>query len=253
MDKYKKPIKIILCILLIFICMGGLIGIKNYKTIGTFTLTKKKLPIYCVDTDEKKIAITFDASWGSDKTDSLLDILDEYDVKATFFLVGGWVEKYPEKVKDMYKRGHEIGNHSNTHPNMTTLSKEKIINEINITDAKIMELTGDRTKVFRCPEGAYNDTVIETVESTNHYCIQWDVDSIDWKAQGAELEYNRVMKKTKPGSIILFHNDAKYTPENLPKILDKFKKEGYKFVTISQIIYKDNYDIDFSGKQIKNN
>ncbi|KYH35566.1 peptidoglycan-N-acetylglucosamine deacetylase [Clostridium tepidiprofundi DSM 19306] len=256
LDKYKKSTKIIgvvLALILIFAVAGIYVGVKNYNSTGVFFTTKKKLPIYCVDTDKKKVAITFDASWGSDKTESLLETLDKYNVRATFFLVGGWVDKYPDKVLEIYKRGHEIGNHSNTHPNMTRLSKEKIINEIAITDAKIMKITGEKTKVFRCPEGAYNDKVVEAVESTNHYCIQWDVDSIDWKAQGADLEYNRVIKKTKPGSIILFHNDAKFTPQNLPRVLEKLKSEGYEFVTVSELIYKDNYHMDHSGKQIKNN
>jgi polysaccharide deacetylase family sporulation protein PdaB len=244
--------KIIQLAIVVVIGVIAAAGLYNYRTKGVFFGDKRKLPIYCVDTQEKKIAISFDASWGADKTDKLLEILDEYDVKATFFLVGGWVEKYPEKIKAIYDKGHEIGNHSNTHPTMTKISRAKIINEISITDAKIMEIIGERTKLFRCPEGAYNDKVIEAVESTNHYCIQWDVDSIDWKAQGAEREYSRVIKNTKPGSIILFHNDAKYTPQNLPRILKKFKEEGYEFVKISDLIYKENYHIDHTGKQILN-
>ncbi|MFD3156096.1 polysaccharide deacetylase family sporulation protein PdaB [Haloimpatiens sp. FM7330] len=222
------------------------------KDRAVFFMQKRKLPIYCVNTNDKKIAISFDASWGADKTDKILEVLDKYDIKATFFLVGGWVDEHPDKVKEMHKRGHEIGNHSNRHPNMTKISREKIIKEIEITDSKIMKLTDEMPKLFRCPEGAYNDLVIKTVEDTNHYCIQWDVDSIDWKGQGADLEYNRVIKKTKPGSIILFHNDAKYTPENLPRVIENLKSKGYEFVKISELIYKDNYRIDNAGKQILN-
>lgn len=250
MEKSKRRLTIAVVIL---ISAAVIMGIFNYRTKGVFLLNqKKKLPIYCVDTDEKKIAISFDASWGADKTDKILEILDKYDVKATFFLVGGWVDNYPDKLKEIHKRGHEIGNHSNTHPTMTKISRAKIINEIEITDAKIMKITGQGTKLFRCPEGAYDDKVIEAVESTNHYCIQWDVDSIDWKAQGADLEYSRVIKKTKAGSIILFHNDAKYTPQNLPRIIEKLKNEGYEFVKISDLIYEEDYHLDHEGRQIKN-
>jgi polysaccharide deacetylase family sporulation protein PdaB len=223
----------------------------NLKTKGVFFNTDKKLPIYCVDTEEKKVAISFDASWGANNTIKILDILDKYDVKATFFLLGRWVDQFPEETKEIYNRGHEIGNHSDTHPDMTGVSKTNIVKEINITDDKIFNLIGENTTLFRCPSGSYNNSVVEAVESTNHYCIQWDVDSIDWKEQGADLEFNRVMKKVKPGSIVLFHNAAIYTPENLPRIIESLKAQGYEFVTISELIYKEDYYIDYSGKQIK--
>ena len=223
----------------------------NLITKGVFLGEQRKLPIYSVDTKEKKIALSFDASWGDDKTDNILKVLDKYNVKATFFVVGAWIDQYPDKLKTIYEKGHEIGNHSNRHPIMTTISKDRMISEIAITDAKIMSITKQATTLFRCPSGEYNNLVIETVEDTNHYCIQWDADSIDWKAEGAEIELDRIIKKTKPGSILLFHNEAKYTPENLPKILEYLKGEGYEFVKISDLIYKNNYYINGQGKQIK--
>lgn len=246
---YIKKSLIAFCV--IFIGVSTIIGIYNFKTKGTFLGEQRKLPIYNVDTKEKKIAISFDASWGDDKTDQILKILDKYNAKATFFVVGAWVDQYPDKLKTIYEKGHEIGNHSNKHPMMPTISKEKMIKEIDTTDAKIMSITGKETTLFRCPSGEYNNLVIETVEATNHYCIQWDADSIDWKEQGAEIEYNRIIKKAKPGSILLFHNNAKYTPENLSKILQYFKNQGYTFVKVSDLIYKKNYYIDQAGKQIQ--
>jgi polysaccharide deacetylase family sporulation protein PdaB len=223
----------------------------NLKTKGVFFGEQRKLPIYSVDTKDKKIAISFDASWGDDRTDDILKVLDKYNAKATFFVVGAWIDQYPDKLKTMYEKGHEIGNHSNKHPIMTTITKDKMIEEIAITDAKIMSVTGQGTTLFRCPSGEYNNLVVETVEATNHYCIQWDVDSIDWKEQGADIEFNRIVKKTKSGSILLFHNDAKYTPENLPRILEYLKVEGYEFVKISDLIYKNNYYINEEGKQMQ--
>ncbi|MBU3181476.1 polysaccharide deacetylase family protein [Clostridium psychrophilum] len=246
---YIKKNLIIFCV--IFIGISTIIGVYNFKTKGTFIGEQRKLPIYNVDTKEKKIAISFDASWGDDRTGDILKMLDKYNAKATFFVVGAWVDQYPGMLKTIYDRGDEIGNHSNKHPIMTTVSKETIIKEIDITDAKIMAITGQGTPLFRCPSGEYNNLVIDTVASTNHYCIQWDVDSIDWKEQGAQIEYNRIIKNTKPGSILLFHNDAKYTPENLPKILEYFKNQGYQFVTVSNLIYKKNYYIDEAGKQMQ--
>ena len=246
---YIKKNLILFCV--IFIGISTIIGFYNWKTKGAFLTNQRKLPIYSVDTKEKKIAITFDASWGDDRTEDILKTLDKYNAKATFFVVGAWIDQYPAMLKKLNEKGHEVGNHSNKHPIMTTISKEKMIEEIAATDAKIMSITGKQTTLFRCPSGEYNDLVIGTVKSTNHYCIQWDADSIDWKEEGAEIEYNRIIKKTRPGSILLFHNDAKYTPENLIKILEHFKSEGYEFVTVSDLIYKNNYYINESGKQLQ--
>ena len=241
--------KIILALLLLVISSVISIGI-NYKTMGAFRFVHRKVPIYSVDTKEKKISLSFDISWGEDTTPRLLDILDKYNVKATFFLVGGWIDGNGELVKEMVKRGHELGNHTNKHPNMSKISKERLIEEIMTCEAKIMSLTGQGTKLFRCPDGYYNDVVINTVQGLGRYAIQWDVDSIDWKEHGLSIEYNRVIKNTKPGSILLFHNTAKYTPETLPQIIKKLLQDGYSFVKVSDLIYKDNFYIDALGKQI---
>jgi peptidoglycan/xylan/chitin deacetylase (PgdA/CDA1 family) len=160
------------------------------------------------------------------------------------------VEKNPDKLKEIYKRGHEIGNHSNRHPNMINISQAKIIQDININEAKIRNTIGSGTKLFRCPGGSYNDKVIETVENSGYYCIQWNVDSIDWKEQGKDLEYSRVVKNVKPGSIVLFHTSARYTQENLPKIIKELREEGYEFVKVGDLIYKNNYKLNGNGRQI---
>jgi peptidoglycan-N-acetylglucosamine deacetylase len=253
MNKWKEKIpktkKIIAALALLLISSVISIGV-NYKSLGVFRLVHKKVPIYYVDTKDKKISLSLDVSWGNDNTPAILDILDKYNVKATFFIVGAWIDDHKELVREIVNRGHELGNHTNRHPDMDKISREKLIQEIMTCDAKIMSVTGQGTKLFRCPSGAYNELVLNTVESTGHYTIQWDVDSIDWKEHGPSIEYNRVIKNTKPGSILLFHNNAKYTPETLPKIIEKLKGDGYSFVKVSDLIYKDNYYIDASGKQI---
>ena len=211
----------------------------EYPGIMVFLANKKELPIYSVDTNEKKIAISFDAAWGAERTDELLSILRERNIKTTFFLVGIWVDKYPEKVQEIARAGHEIGNHSTTHPHMSKLSSEQIKNELETTQRKIEELAGDRAvKLFRPPFGDYNDTLILTCRNLGYYPIQWDVDSLDWKDYGADHIVNQVLEKVKEGSIILFHNDAKYTPTALPVILDKLIDDGYEIVPISELIYK---------------
>jgi polysaccharide deacetylase family sporulation protein PdaB len=249
--KLRISKKILIVFSLLFVGAASSVFM-NYRNTTAFIKIDRSLPIYCIDTKEKKIALSFDVSWGEDNTEKILETLDKYNVKATFFIVGGWIDQYPDKLKEIYKRGHEIGNHSNKHPDMTKLSREKIIQDIDIADAKIMQVTGEDTKLFRCPSGSYNDTVIKTVKETGHYCVQWDVDSVDWREEGADLEYSRVISNTKPGSILLFHNNAKYTPDNLSRIIEKLQNEGYKFVKVGDLIYKDNYKLDYSGKQILN-
>ncbi|WP_040330152.1 polysaccharide deacetylase family sporulation protein PdaB [Clostridium ihumii] len=228
-----------------------IIGISSTSTMQAISQKNKKLPIYCVDTKEKKVAITFDTTWGEKNIIEILDVLDKYNAKATFFVVGLWIDDFPDFIKEIDKRGHEIGNHSNKHPNMTTITKDRIIKEMDITDAKLIDTIGKTSTVFRFPEGAFNDDAIQIVEDTGRKCIQWDVDSIDWKAQGEKVEYERVMKKVKDGSIILFHN-AKYTPKSLELVLKELKAQGYEFVTVSDLIYNENYSIDGEGTQRKN-
>lgn len=244
-SKRKKIMLAAMIFIFLFLLLATLL-----RTYGVFAKHDRALPIYSVDTKDKKIAITFDTNWGTENMDKILDILDKNHVKATFFIIGAWIDKYPEETKEIYKRGHEIGNHSNTHPDFSYASKDRMIQEIAATDAKLMKLLGVSTNIFRFPSGSYTEEAVKTVQSTNHYCIQWDVDSIDWKEHGADIEYNRVMSKVKPGSIILFHNGAKYTPENLERIIVNLRAQGYEFVKISDLIYKDNYYIDNFGKQI---
>lgn len=236
----------------ILVITALILTLLDYRASTVFSQTKKKVPIYSVDMTEKKVAITFDTSWGVDNTEEILKVLDRNNVKGTFFLIGVWIDKHPSQAKEIFNRGHEIGNHSNSHPDMKYISKEKVVQEIAITDAKIMKLTGKGTNLFRFPSGSYNAEAVAAVESTNHLPIQWDVDSIDWKEYGVDVEYERVINKTRPGSIILFHNGAKYTPESLDKIIKELKSQGYQFVKVSDLIYKDNYNVDISGKQILN-
>lgn len=223
----------------------------NSGIISAFVNNEKMIPIYCVDTDEKKIAISFDAAWGSDKTEDILKILKEHNVKTTFFLVAFWVDKYPDMVKRIDEEGHEIGNHSANHPNMSQLSEEKIREELTITSRKIEAITGKKVNLFRPPFGDYNNRVIRVSKELGYYVIQWDVDSLDYKDYGANAIVDRVISKVKNGSIVLFHNNATFIREALPIILDKLQEMGYEIVPISELIYKDNYYIDHTGKQIK--
>ncbi len=213
---------------------------------------ERKLPIYCVQTEKPQVSVSFDAAWGAEDTDELLRILAENDVKATFFLCGYWVEKYPNEVKKIAEAGHDLGNHSATHPHMSQISSEQIAQELQKCHQNVKDLTGVEMDLFRPPFGEYDNHVIETAEANGYYTIQWDVDSLDWKEHGAEAEINQVLnhKHLGNGSIILFHNDAKYTPQVLDTILKGLKEKGFEIVPISELIHRDNFEMDHEGRQI---
>jgi polysaccharide deacetylase family sporulation protein PdaB len=218
-----------------------------------FGFTPRVLPIYSVGLPEteKAVSFSFDAAWGDEQTAAVLDELDAWGIKATFFLCGIWVEKYPERTKEMVDRGHEIGTHSYTHPDMTKIPKQTIIEELTTSRDLIKKVTGKDVPLFRAPFGAYNDLLVKTAAEQGFYTIQWDVDSIDWKGYTAANIAQRVFRKVQTGSIILMHNDAKHVLGAIRLVADKLKQEGYEFRTISNLIFKENYTLDHTGKQIK--
>ncbi len=211
--------------------------------------TQRLLPIYCVQRDSKVVSLTFDAAWGNEDTQQLIDILGKYNVKATFFVVGAWVDKYPESVKALSDAGHEVMNHSNNHEHFNSLSAGQIKTNINACNDKIKAVTGVRPTLFRAPYGEYNNNVIGTLTSMGMHTIQWDVDSLDWKDLYASEITKRVLDRVKPGSIVLFHNAALHTPEALPAIIEKLLADGYSIVPVSGIILDDNYTINHEGRQ----
>ena len=213
---------------------------------------ERKLPIYCVQTEESKVAISFDAAWGADDTDELLRILEKNNLKSTFFLCGYWAEKYPEEVKKIAAAGHDIGNHSATHPHMAQLTAEQITDELQKCHKMVKDLTGIEMDLFRPPFGEYDNEVIETAKQNGYYTIQWDVDSLDWKEQGASAEIDQVLnhKHLGNGSIILFHNDAKYTPQALDTILKGLINKGFDIVPVSELIHRGEFQTDHEGRQI---
>ena len=218
------------------------------KVVGAAS-TERQLPIYCVQKDYKVVSLSFDAAWGNEDTQQLIDILGKYNVKVTFFVVGEWVDKYPESVKALHDAGHEIMNHSADHAHFNSLSTDEIIADLNTCNDKIEGVTGVRPTLFRCPYGEYDDHVIAATHSIGMEPIQWDVDSLDWKDLSATDITKRVTSKVQPGSIVLFHNAAKNTPEALPSIIEYLLQEGYTFVPISEIILKGEYTIDHTGRQ----
>lgn len=250
--KLKTIKKILLGLLVLFVFCLGIFPTKSVAQVFLYA-NVRKLPIYCVQTSEKEVALTFDAAWGSDKTEDILNILKESNVEATFFLVGFWVDKNEELVKKIDECGFEIGTHTNTHPDLTKLNANQIDLELSISKEKIENIIKKKVNVFRAPFGAYNNIVIDVANKNNLKTIQWDVDSLDWKGINANAIVNNVLKKVKPGSIILCHNNADNIVKALPTLILNLKDRGYKFKKISNLILTKNYKIDGFGKQITTN
>lgn len=224
------------------------IAVNNPAIVGV-SATTRQLPIYSVQRDNKVVSLSFDAAWGNEDTQQLIDILEKYNVKVTFFVVGEWVDKYPESVKALSDAGHEVMNHSDDHAHFSKLSAEQIVANVNACNDKIEKITGVRPTLFRPPYGEYDDHVILTLNDMGIYPIQWDVDSLDWKDLSAPEIQKRVLGGVNPGSIVLFHNAAKHTPESLPGIIEGLLSEGYEIVPISEILLTGEYEIDHTGRQ----
>ena len=246
----RRTLTVLACALL----AAAMFALVNAPAVAEASATDRQLPIYCVQRDQKMLAISFDAAWGNEDTQILIDILARYNVKATFFCVGDWAEKYPESVKALHDAGHEVMSHSNHHDHFNTLSAQEIIDDLNACNDKIEAVTGVRPTLFRPPYGEYDDHVISTVRGMGIQPIQWDVDSLDWKDLPAGEITERVVSRVQPGSIVLFHNAALHTPEALPAILETLLQEGYTFVPISELIlpgeYNVDYTIDHTGRQL---
>lgn len=221
---------------------------KSGEIIQTMSQAKK-LPIYNVDTNEPKIAFTMNCAWNADDIDQILATLSKHNTHITFFMVGGWVDKYPDAVKKISEAGHEIANHSDGHKHVNNLNIEENEKEVKLCSDKIEAITGKKTTLYRGPYGEYNNTVIQAAQNQNHITIQWSLDTLDYKGLTADEMWARLNGKVKNGDIILSHNGTKHTADSLDKILTNLESNGFKVVTVSDLIYKDNYIIDNNGTQ----
>lgn len=248
----KSTLICVAAILAVCVICGFIVNTETFATVYSNQSTRR-IPVYGVDCgEEKKVALTFDAAWGADKTLKILEILEKYDVKATFFLVGFWLDKYPEETKAIAESGCEIGNHSNNHLQMSKLSVEKITEELNYVNEKVYQLTGKKPTYFRPPFGDYDNELIDTAEKLGLTTIQWSVDSLDWKGLSAAEITSRVVKNVQNGSIVLFHNNSDNILEALPLVLANLINRGYEPVCMSELVYDEDYYIDNAGVQHKN-
>lgn len=212
--------------------------------------TSRRVPIYAVETEEKRVAITLDGVWGADLTPQLLELFATHDLSITFFFGGYWLEEYPHVAETIFKAGHEIGNHTLTHPHLSKLTAHEIREELLKTEELIIEITGTKPRFFRPPFGDYNNRVLDVAEELGYQTIQWSIDSLDWRDPGPDVIVHQIKDQVFSGAIILMHNNAPDTPEALKTLIPYLLEEGYQLVPLSQLVLEDNYYIEsHSGLQ----
>jgi polysaccharide deacetylase family sporulation protein PdaB len=240
---------ILIAVALFFIAINA--AFTREYVLNASSQYKEDIPIYSVDTKEKKCSITFDCAWGADDIPAILECMDKYNAKATFFIVGVWAEKYPEAVRLIKEKGHEIANHGYSHLHMASIPEEKMVEEITRCTDVLKKTAGADVKLFRAPYGEYNAKLVKSAAGLGYESIQWDCDSLDWKKDMSREDiYNRVVKRASNGSIILFHNDTPHTQAVLPGILETLTEGGFRFVTVSELLLKAPYRIRYDGRQV---
>lgn len=199
--------------------------------------------IYKVDTDKKLVALTFDISWGNKVPDPVLDVLQKENVKkATFFLSGPWTLRHQEIVKRIKSMGYEIGNHGNLHKDFSNYPDSWIRSQVMLSEKAIKQTVGVKTKLIRTPNGDFNPRVIRCLNNMGYTVIQWNTDSLDWMNPGTANIVNRVTKRVVPGDIVLMHasDSSKQIVEALPQIISHLRQQGYKFVSVSELLENAN-------------
>ncbi len=229
-------------LILTAIVLTAFLAYQNAADLNVFA--PKLKPIYSVETTKKDIALTFDISWGDDNVAPVLNILQQKNVKATFFLSGPWAKNHAELVKRIVREGHEVASHGNRHIDLNTLSLQEIKQEILQAHQDLLAVSGQTANLIRTPNGAYDNKVMQAASEVGYRAIQWSTDSLDWKRPGPQAVINNVLngyragQGVKPGAIILFHasNSAPDTVTALPVIIEKLQAQGYSMLTVSKLI-----------------
>ncbi len=249
----RKKYIFLLSVGLLFMILVGVFSLdfgkgSNYLASQVSAIVKLQ-PIYRVAKEQKQVGISFDATWGSEYTEEILNKLDAYQVKATFFLPNTWITEYPELSKEIAQRGHEIGLHSATHPHFNTLSAAGMEQEIQDNYDKIKEITGQSARLFRPPFNEYNNTCIEVCDKLGVLPVLWSVDSLDWQGHAAKEISATVLPQITPGEIMLFDSNGKHTAQSLDLIFASLLEDGYQIVPLSRLLLQEESYIDYGGTQ----
>lgn len=224
----------------IFYSIIGLFAIGTLYVQVSDMINAGPIAIAGTRTEQKVVALTFDHSWGNKFTPSILDTLQQNNIKVTFFIMGPWAQKYPEVAKRMVTDGHEIASHGYRHENYGDMSPDWVREDIQKSHNLIKEVTGVDATLIRPPNGHYSQQSLKVADELGYKTIIWNVDSLDWKNPGRDVIIERVMKRVKPGAIILMHasDTPVQTADALPILLQKIKAEGYEIVPVGELLTK---------------
>lgn len=232
----RKKVFVTILILLFIVIISSVFYTTN--SIDTFFTEEIQDPIRKGDSNINKMAFTCNVDWGNDEIPKILNILEEKEIKITFFVTGRWALKNPELLKSIYSKGHEIGNHAYNHKMHSKISEEENYNQIKKTEEVIMNILGIRPKYFAPPSGDFNNTTLKVANNLGYKTILWSVDTIDWRdGSSKDIIIVRVMKKPHKGAILLMHPKPA-TVEALPYLIDKIKEEGIEIGRVSDLIEK---------------
>jgi len=193
-------------------------------------------PIFRGNTAKNMIALTFDATFGDNQTEAILNILRQNNIRSTWFISGIWAENFPALLRSISSAGHEIGNHSYNHPHMTQLSPAEMSSQITNATMAIQRVIDVPVYFFRPPFGEYNQTLLNVAAGLGYLTIMWTIDSLDWQNPGPDAIVNRVLSNAANGAIVLMHNAAPDTPQALPRIISELRRRGFNFGTVSDVI-----------------
>ena len=192
-------------------------------------------PYYTGNTQSKQVSLMINVYWGTEFLVPMLDLLDEKDVKVTFFVGGLWVSKESEILMEMVRRGHEIGNHGFYHKDHKNLSLEKNQEEIYVTHQLVKTLTGIEMNLFAPPSGSFSRLTLQSAKNLGYKTIMWTKDTIDWRDKDSKVIYDRAVKNPKGGDLILMH-PTKATLDTLDEIIDFYLQKGFNLTTVSKNI-----------------
>ena len=233
-----KKIKQYLIVVIAAFFTAGILYVERSQ-VTVFSPSTEATAIYKAETKEKKLALTFNISWGEEKAIPILDVLKENEINnATFFLSASWAERHPDIVERIVKDGHEIGSHGYRYENYPGWEDEKVRKDIQRAHQTLYELTNKSPKLLRPPNGNFDKRVLKIAEAQNYKLIHWSIDSQDYSNPGVEQIVSNVMDNASGGDIVLFHasDRVKQTHKALPTIINQLKKKGYSFVSVSELI-----------------
>ncbi|MGE5390015.1 MAG: polysaccharide deacetylase family protein [Deltaproteobacteria bacterium] len=238
---YFVPRRILRLSLLVFFLVCGFLAASIVYFNDSGIAAHHKSPVYQGNTGKKVVALTVNVDWGEEYIPAMLKEFKKNDARVTFFVTGKWAEKHPDLLKEMSKAGHSIQNHGYKHVHFNQLSKEQTQEQIKMAEDIIYKATGKQSRFFASPYGEFDDHLVKNVTDMGYMQIMWSADTIDWQRPAPETIVQRVMKRVHNDAIVLMH-PTDPTVKALPQMLEGLKAQGYKMITIDEMMAADCKD-----------